>query len=134
MTGRARGSFEVQLQPLETYDTEATSPLGRRSIDKQFHGDLEASSKGEMLSAITGVQGSAGYVAIERVQGTLHGRRGTFMLQHTGTMTRGASSLTISVIPDSGTDELVGLAGTMALIIVDEAHEYDFTYSLPETT
>lgn len=132
MTDRARGSFDVQLKQLEAYETEAGTPLARRSIDKQFHGDLQATSKGEMLSTSTSVPSSAGYVAIERVQGTLHGRSGTFVLQHSGTLNRGTQSLTISVVPDSGTDELVGLNGTMALIIVDGAHEYDFTYSLPE--
>jgi hypothetical protein len=102
------------------------------SIDKQFRGDLEATSKGEMLTAGTGVDGSAGYVAIERVHGTLHGRRGSFVLQHSGTLARGAPSLTIAVVPDSGTDQLAGLVGTMAITITADAHSYDFTYTLPE--
>jgi hypothetical protein len=103
------------------------------SIDKQFYGDLEATSKGEMLSAGTAVKGSAGYVAIERVSGTLHGRGGTFVLQHNGTMTRGAPQLTITVVPDSGTDQLMGLAGSMAIQIADGKHSYDFEYTLAET-
>lgn len=99
-------------------------------MDKRFHGDLEATSKGEMLTAGTSVEGSAGYVAIERVSGTLHGRRGTFVLQHSGTMTRGAPQLTITVVPDSGTNELVGLAGRMVITIADGKHSYDFEYTL----
>ncbi len=132
MTARARGTFDVQLHPLETYDNIPNTPLARKSIDKEFHGDLEATSRGEMLSAATNIQGSAGYVAIERVTGTLGGRSGSFILQHSGTMARGTPSLTISVVPDSGTDQLVGLAGTMLIMITEGTHEYDFTYTLPE--
>ena len=132
MTIRASGPFEVKLNPQTSDDTAEGSPLGRMSIDKQFHGDLEATSKGEMLTAGTAVQGSAGYVAIERVSGTLHGRTGTFILQHSGTMTRGAGQLTVTVVPDSGTGQLVGLAGTMTIKIVDGKHSYDFEYTLPE--
>jgi hypothetical protein len=102
------------------------------SIEKQFHGDLEASSKGEMLTAGTSVAGSAGYVAIERVTGTLHGRNGTFILQHTGTMTRGAPELTITVVPDSGTGELMGLAGKLMIEIADGTHSYNLAYTLAE--
>ncbi|MBI3646505.1 MAG: DUF3224 domain-containing protein [Acidobacteriales bacterium] len=132
MTTRASGTFEVKLVPQATDDsTDAT--LGRISIDKQFHGDLEATSKGEMLTAGTSVKGSAGYVAIERVSGTLHGRRGTFVLQHSGTMTRGTPQLTITVVPDSGAGELVGLAGKMTIKIADGKHSYDFEYTLNET-
>jgi hypothetical protein len=94
------------------------------SIDKKFSGDLEATSKGEMLSAMTDVKGSAGYVALERVSGTLHGRNGTFVLQHTGTMTRGAPELSITVVPDSGTGQLVGLASKMTIKIVEGKHFY----------
>jgi hypothetical protein len=103
------------------------------SIDKQFHGDLEATSKGQMLSAVTAVKGSAGYVAIERVSGTLHGRSGTFVLQHSGTMTRGAPQQSVTVVPDSGTGQLVGLAGKMTINITDGKHSYEFEYSLAET-
>jgi hypothetical protein len=130
----ATGAFEVKLNPLPVYDGADGSPLGHLSIDKQFHGELDATSKGEMLSAGTSVKGSAGYVAIERVTGTLHGRRGSFVLQHSGTMTRGTAQLTVSVVPDSGTEQLVGLAGTMAIIIAaDGKHSYEFSYSLTPT-
>src|SRR6266536_2630283 len=102
MTSEARGAFEVKLAPLPTYDTAEGSLLGRMSIDKQFRGDLQATSKGEMLSAGTKVKGSAAYVAIERVTGTLGGRSGTFVLQHSATLNRGEPQLTITVVPDSG--------------------------------
>jgi hypothetical protein len=102
------------------------------AIAKQFRGDLEATSTGEMLTAGTNTKGSAGYVAIERVSGTLHGRKGTFILQHSGTMTRGAPQLTITVVPDSGTGELEGLAGTMAIKVAGGAHSYEFDYTLTE--
>jgi len=125
----ATGSFEVKLNPLETYTKAAT--LGRMSLDKQFRGALEATSEGEMLSAATAVKGSAGYVAIEHVNGTLDGRSGTFILQHRGTMTRGAPQLIITVVPDSGTGELTGLTGKMTINIVDKNHFYDFEYDLP---
>ena len=116
--------------PQSTVDSAEGTTLGRMSIDKQIHGDLEATSKGEMLTAGTSVRGSAGYVAFERVSGTLHGRRGTFVLQHTGTMTRGAPQLTIIVVPDSGTDQLVGLTGTMVITIANGRHSYDFEYTI----
>ena len=125
----ATGSFEVKLNPLETCAKAAT--LGRMSLDKQFRGALEATSEGEMLSAATAVKGSAGYVAIEHVNGTLDGRSGTFILQHSGTMTRGAPQLSITVVPDSGTGQLTGLAGKMTINIVDKNHFYDFEYDLP---
>jgi hypothetical protein len=130
MTTRASGTFQVKLTPQPTDESPESALLGRMAIDKQFHGDLEATSKGTMLSAGTAVKGSAGYVAIERVSGTLHGRSGTFVLQHSGTMTRGAPQLTISVVPDSGTEGLAGLAGKMAIIIADGKHSYDFEYTL----
>ena len=130
----ATGAFEVKLNPLPVYDGADGSPLGHLSIDKQFRGELDATSKGEMLSAGTSVKGSAGYVAMERVTGTLHGRRGSFVLQHSGTMTRGSAQLTVSVVPDSGTEQLVGLAGTMVIIIAaDGNHSYEFSYSLTPT-
>lgn len=128
----ATGTFEVKLNPA-SHDKSEDTTLGRMTIDKQFHGDLEGTSKGEMLSAGTSVKGSAGYVAIERVSGTLNGRRGTFVLQHSGTMTRGAPQLTITVVPDSGTGQLVGLAGKMGITIADGKHSYDFEYTLAET-
>lgn len=119
MTIHARGTFAVQLNPLEAYDASGEIPLGRISIDRQLRGELAVMSKGEMLTAMTGVEG-------------LGGLRGTFVLQHSGTMTRGAQSLSISVAPHSGTDELVGLAGTMAIKIAKGAHQYDFAYTLPQ--
>ena len=125
----ASGTFEVKLAP-QAPDAEADTTLGRLSIDKQFHGDLEGASRGQMLTAGTDVEGSAGYVAMERVSGTLHGRRGTFALQHSGTMTRGAPSLAIRVVPDSGTGELAGLSGSMSITIVEGKHSYDFEYAL----
>jgi uncharacterized protein DUF3224 len=127
---RASGAFDVKLNPLPTSDSSEGSPLARMSIDKQFHGDLEATSKGEMLAAGTEVKGSAGYVAIERVTGTLHGRAGSFLLQHSATMARGTPQLAIVVVPDSGTGELVGLAGKMMITITDGKHYYDFEYTL----
>ncbi len=130
MTKHAHGPFDVKLNPLDAYNKTEGSNLARMSIDKQFHGDLEATSKGEMLSAMGGVKGSAGYVAIEKVTGTLHGRSGSFILQHNATMTRGEPSLNIIVVPDSGTGELVGLTGTMNIIIADGKHSYEFEYAL----
>jgi hypothetical protein len=124
----ARGTFDVKLAPQPLEET-AEGALGRMSLDKQFHGDLEASSKGQMLTAGTSVKDSAGYVAIERVTGTLHGRSGSFILQHSGTMTRGVPRLTITVVPDSGTGELAGLAGTMTIRIDAGKHFYEFEYT-----
>ena len=132
MTIQARGDFAVKLNPLATSDTTEGSPLARMSIDKQLHGDLEATSKGEMLAAGTPVKGSAGYVAIERVTGTLHGRNGSFVLQHSATMNRGTPQLSITVVPDSGTGELVGLTGKMNIIIEGGKHSYEFDYAIEE--
>ncbi len=131
-TTLATGTFEVKLSPLAPYAQSEDTNLGRMSIEKQFRGDLEAVSKGEMLSAGTAVKGSAGYVAIERVSGTLHGKRGTFVFQHTGTMTRGAPQLSVIVVPDSGADQLTGLSGHMTIQIADGKHSYEFQYTLPE--
>jgi len=127
VTTHATGTFDVKLQPQTTAEG---STLSRLSIDKQFHGDLEAVSTGEMLAAGTEVKGSAAYVALERVTGTLHGRRGTFALQHTGIMNRGAPTLTITVVPDSGTGELAGLAGSLDITITDGKHSFTFDYTL----
>jgi hypothetical protein len=131
MTTHASGTFDVKLIPQSSEEDADGTGLGRLSIDKQFHGDLEATSKGEMLSAGTSVKGSAGYVAIERVRGTLQGRTGTFILQHSGTMTRGAPQLTISVVPDSGTGGLEEISGMMTINIVNGKHFYEFDYALP---
>ena len=128
MNNRASGTFEVKLNP---QDDGPDAPVGRMTIDKQFHGELTGTSKGQMVMASSpSVKGSAGYVAIEKVTGTLNGRHGTFYLQHTGTMTRGAGDLSITVIPDSGTDELEGLQGTMNIHIADGKHSYEFEYDL----
>jgi hypothetical protein len=133
MTTPATGTFDVKLTPQASDDKGEAAPVGRMTIDKQFHGDLEGTSKGEMLTAMTAVKGSAGYVAIERVTGSLRGRKGTFALQHTGIMTRGTPSLTITVVPDSGTEQLAGLAGKMAIIIApDGKHSYEFEYTLAD--
>lgn len=129
-TMRASGPFDVKVSPLPAYNTEDAS-LARMSIDKQFKGDLEATSKGEMLSAGSVVKGSAGYVAIERVTGSLAGRTGTFVLQHSATMNRGVPQLSITVVPDSATGDLIGLTGTMMINIDAGKHSYDFDYNLP---
>ena len=134
MKTHASGPFDVKLNPQSSEEDADGTGLGRLSIDKQFHGDLEATSKGEMLSAGTSVKGSAGYVAIERVRGTLQGRSGTFILQHSGTMTRGAPQLEISVVPDSGTGGLEEISGTMTINIVSGKHFYEFDYKLPTTS
>ena len=128
---QANGPFDVKLTPQPAAPGIEPANLGRMTIDKQFHGDLQATSLGEMLSAMGQVQGSAGYVAIERVTGTLHGRQGSFVLQHYGIMDRGAPQLTITVVPDSGTDALAGLRGTMQIQIEDGKHSYVFDYTLP---
>jgi hypothetical protein len=132
MATHARGTFEVKLNPQPPEDKVGDPTVGRMSIEKQFHGDLEATSKGQMLTAMTDIKGSAGYVAIERVGGTLHGRTGSFALQHSGTMTRGTPQLSVTVVPDSGTGQLVGLAGTMDIKITDGKHFYEFDYTLPK--
>lgn len=127
---RASGTFEVKMTPQDDKSEDAN--LGRMLLDKQFHGDLEATGKGQMLTAMTPVQGSAGYVAIEKVAGTLKGRTGTFVLQHTGTMTRGAQQLSITVVPDSGTGQLAGITGRMEIQIEGGKHSYVFEYLLAE--
>jgi len=134
MTSHAKGTFEVKMTPQtpddKSVDATIGSGIGRFSIDKQFRGDLEATSKGEMLAAGTAVQGSAGYVAMEQVSGTLAGRNGTFALQHTGTMNRGSAQLSVTVVPDSGTGQLEGISGRMDINIADGKHSYDFEYTL----
>ena len=132
MTTHAGGTFEVKLNP-QVDDKVGDPTVGRLSIDKHFHGDLTGTSKGQMLATRTAVEGSAGYVAIERVNGTLNGRTGTFALQHSGTMTRGVPQLSVTVVPDSGTGQLVGLAGKMTINIADGKHSYEFEYTLAQT-
>ena len=127
---QATGTFAVKLEPQDSSAEAQAARLGRMAIDKQFAGDLTATSAGEMLAAMTGVEGSAGYVALERVTGTLHGRRGSFVLQHSGLMARGVQQLEITVVPDSGAEELAGLAGKMAIVVEGGEHRYEFTYTL----
>ncbi len=134
MTHRARGAFTVQMTPAVAGSAGEEPTLGRMLLDKTFSGELEAVSKGHFLSARTAVADSAGYVALECVRGRLQGRNGSFVLQHSGTMRRGASSLTVTVVPDSGTDQLTGLIGTMAIDMSGGAHAYTFDYSLPGQT
>jgi hypothetical protein len=131
MSNHAAGTFDVTVTPEPKYETvDGGIVLGRLALTKQFHVELDASSVVQMLSAGTSTKGSAGYVAIERVVGRLGGRAGSFVLQHSGTMNRGEASLTVSVVPDSGTDELAGLAGRMTIDIVDGKHFYGFDYTL----
>jgi len=132
MTKTASGSFEVQTRPLPHSDAAEGSRLGRFSLDKRFSGDLEGVGQGEMLTAMTTVQGSAGYVAIERVTGSLGGRHGSFVFQHAGTMAHGTQQLAITVLPDSGIGDLVGLSGRLAIRIADGKHFYEFHYDLPD--
>src|SRR5690349_9713662 len=127
----ASGTFDVKLAPQPPASGVEPAALGRMSIDKRFHGGLEATSLGEMLSAGTGVPGSAGYVAIERVTGTLGGREGSFVLMHYGLMERGTPSLRVSVVPDSGTGALEGIRGELTIRIEQGRHEYGFEYELP---
>jgi hypothetical protein len=127
---RVTGTFEVKMDRQPMHGAAESSGIGRMSLAKRYHGALDATGVGEMLAAGTATPGSAGYVAIEQVDGTLDGRRGRFHLQHTGTMDRGTPSLTITVVPDSGTDALVGLSGRLTVRIEGGAHEYDFEYRL----
>jgi Protein of unknown function (DUF3224) len=132
MAMHVSGTFDVKLTPQGQDDKGEGSTLGRMSIEKQFHGELEGHSEGQMLTGASDVQGSAGYVAIERVSGTLKGRKGSFVLQHSGTMSKsGGFQLSITVVPDSGSAQLLGLSGKMDIKIVDGKHFYDFEYSLP---
>ena len=131
MTTHATGTFEVKLNPQD--DKSDDKSLGRMTIEKQWHGNLEGTSNGQMLTGGDYTKGSAGYVAIEKFSGTLNGRKGTFILQHTATMTRGEGQLTITVIPDSGTDQLQGLTGKLMIKIAEGKHSYDFEYALPQT-
>jgi hypothetical protein len=129
---RATGTFDVKLTPAPAAESAEGATLGRMSIDKQFHGDIDGTSTGEMLTAMSKVEGSGVYVAVERVSATLKGRKGTFALHHTGVMTRGTPQLSITVVPDSGTGDLTGISGTMSIdIAADGTHSYTFDYSLP---
>ncbi len=128
----ASGTFEVKMTPQPAQQDVGDASVGRMALDKRYRGDLDATGLGQMLATGTPVQGSAGYVAMERVSGTLGGRRGAFNLQHNGTMNRGTPSLSIIVVPDSGSDELTGLAGTLAITIADGQHFYELEYTLPD--
>ena len=130
MTTYASGTFEVKLVPQDDKSEDAT--MGRMTIDKQFHGDLEGVSRGQMLTALTSVESSAGYVAIERVTGSLDGRMGSFTLQHSSVIRRGEPQQNIIVAPDSGTGQLAGLSGRMTIKIADGNHSYDFEYTIAE--
>ena len=130
VTNHASGPFEVKVTP---QDDKSEDPLlSRMALDKQYHGDLEATGKGQMLTAGTAVKGSGAYVAIEKVSGTLKGRSGSFVLQHAGSMTGGNFQLTVTVVPDSGAGQLAGIAGKMNIIIAGGKHSYEFEYTLPE--
>jgi hypothetical protein len=135
VSAHVSGPFDVKIIP-QLDDKVGDPSVGRMSIDKQYHGDLEATGKGQMLTAMTDVKNSAGYVGIERVTGTLRTpsgvRSGSFALQHSGTMNRGAAQLSVTVVPDSGTGQLAGLAGKMNIIVADGKHSYDFDYTLPD--
>ncbi|MCW5557643.1 MAG: DUF3224 domain-containing protein [Verrucomicrobiae bacterium] len=128
----AKGSFTVELKPEGEPTTADGVSTGRMSLSKKFEGDLQGTGQGEMLTALTPVKGSAGYVAIERFTGTLHGRTGSFVFQHSGTMNDGAQQLSITVVPGSGTGGLAGILGTFKLNIVEGKHLYEFEYTLPQ--
>jgi predicted flavoprotein YhiN len=130
MSKQATGNFEVTLKPQPLFHN-TSSLLGRMTINKTFHGDLTATSTGEMLSARTNVKDSAGYVAIELVSGTLHGCKGSFVLQHSSTLRKGEQKQSITVVPDSGTDEFVGLTGNLTITNDNGKHSYTFNYTLP---
>jgi len=131
MTQTARGTFDIKLAVAPAAPGVEAAQLGRMSIQKQFHGDLDAASLGEMLAYRSPVAGSAGYVAMERVEGKLAGRSGSFVLMHLGEMAQGQQHLTVQVVPDSGSGELLGLSGTLSIDIRDGQHFYELRYRLP---
>src|SRR5438874_899147 len=127
----ARGTFDVKVAPIDAYNTDPTAKLGRMSIDKQFHDDLNATSKGEMLHAMGEAKGFGAYVAVERVSRSLAGKTGSFALHHVGVMENGTPTLlSVNVVPDSGSGELAGLKGKMNIIIEGKNHSYEFEYEL----
>lgn len=132
MTGHARGTFEIQFVRGPEEKIEGVS-VDKRSADKQYSGGIEGSGKGEMLAALTNIKTSAGYVAIERVMGTIEGRKGTFLLQHAAIMTATMRDMSVTVVPDSGTGQLAGISGKMLIQIIDGKHLYEFDYTLPES-
>jgi Flp pilus assembly protein TadG len=129
----ASGTFEIQMMPQGQEEKVEGVSLSRKSADKQYSGDIEGIGKGEMVAGLTNVKTSLAYVAIERVTGTLRGRTGTFLLQHTGTMTATTRDLNVIVVPDSGTGQLAGISGKMMINIVDGKHFYEFDYTLDES-
>lgn len=132
MTMHATGTFEVKMTPQSPVDGVGDPSVGRMALEKQFKGDLEGTGRGQMLAVGTAIDGSAGYVAMERVHGALHGREGSFALQHNGVMNRGTPQLAITIVPDSGTEGLSGIAGALTIRIADGVHHYDLAYSLPD--
>jgi hypothetical protein len=132
VTLHAKGTFEVQMTPQPGDDSAAGVTISRTNLDKQFHGELEGASKVQMLGTMTSVKGSAGYVAMERFTGTLAGRAGGFVLQHSGTMNRGTLQLSVTIVPDSGSGQLTGIYGSMTIEITEGKHYYDLAYTLPE--
>jgi hypothetical protein len=128
----AKGTFEVKITPQSFAEGVGDPTVGRMAIEKHFKGDMEGVGRGQMLAVGTAIDGSAGYVAMERVQATLHGREGSFALQHNGVMNRGTPQLAITIVPDSGTDGLSGIAGALTIRIADSAHHYELAYSLPD--
>ena len=129
VTHQAKGTFDVKVIP-QPADDPAAGPFARLFLDKHFHGDLDGPSRGQMMAARTATEGSAGYVALEQFTGTLAGRSGSFILQHSGRMRKGEATMVVTVVPDSGTDQLGGLAGTMTIIIEGGKHSYDFEFTL----
>jgi hypothetical protein len=130
-TMTAQGTFDVKVTPQPPAD-RVNQPFDLLLLDKQFHGDLEATSKGQMLGSRGAVEGSGGYVALELVTGKLNGKSGSFVLQHKGTMQKGSFTLDVTVVPDSGTDQLSGLSGSMTIVIEGSKHSYSFEYSLKD--
>ena len=129
----AKGTLVPKLEPLPLSNAKDDPARGRMSIAKQYHGDLEATALGEMLTGTGNAKGSAVYVAIERVTGTLNGRKGSFLMYHYGTMSRGSQHLEVSIVPDSGDGELAGISGTLSLVIEkDGTHDYTLDYTLPD--
>jgi hypothetical protein len=133
MSRHAQGTFDVKTTPIAADEATAGTPIGRFALDKEFHGDLEAKSKGEMLGAGDPGKGSAGYVAIEHVTGTLNGLSGSFALQHIGSMDASGFKLSVTVVPGSGTAQLNGIAGTMTIVQAAGKHSYSFDYTVPAT-
>jgi len=132
VTQHATGEFSVQVTPDGDNDKAPGSTLGRMLLSKELHGDIEGTSKGQMLTVGTDLKGSGAYVAVERITGTLHGRSGSFALQHSGTMSSAGPFLNITIVPDSGTGQLTGIAGKMNITIANGKHSYDLEYTLPD--